>query len=220
MFHSIQSKALSGPKARNILVTGKLTVFALFAALFALANSGTAEACACCTNVGQRYVENTRLDSYRRDLIRELKFASDATLYIGEGDADEIKGIASPSDRYTLAVTQQKDRFVFTFRDGKKNEGTLTLVIPDAIAVFEVDTRDAAFKDRGLGPVLYKEWRLTAPFSGTGIFTAGNGGYQRITLIFQGRGRGCTDASHFGHWTISVHGPLGNYLLFGALEKK
>lgn len=201
-------------------MTGKQPVFVLFAALFALMGATSAKACACCSNAGQRYVENTRLDPTRRDIIREMKFNDDATLYIGEGDFEEIKGITKPSDRYTLRVTQQKDRFIFAFRDKNKNEGTLTLVIPDAIAIFEVDTRDEEFKDQGLGPVLYKEWRLTAPFSGTGIFKAGNGGYQRITLIFQGRGRGCTDVSHFGHWTISVHGPLGNYLFFGALEKQ
>lgn len=198
---------------------GKWLALALLAAVLAFA-ADPAAACACCSNAGQRYVENTRLDLNRRDVIRELKFASDATLYIGEGDSDELKGIANPSDRYTLTVSRQKDRFVFAFRDARKNEGTLTLAIPDAIAVFEVDTRDEEFKDQGLGPVLYKEWRLTAPFAGSGIFKAGNGGYQRITLIFQGRGRGCTDATHFGHWTISVHGPLGNYLFFGALEKQ
>jgi hypothetical protein len=188
---------------------------------FALAQIDAAFACACCTNTGQRYVENTKLDSYRSDLVRELRFENQATLYTGEGDLGDIKGISNPASKpYAISVTQQKDRFVFLFRDTKKNEGTLTLVIPDAIAIFEADTRDEPYKDQGLGPVLYKEWRLTAPFAGTGIFKAGNGGYQRITLIFQGRGRGCTDAAHFSHWTISVHGPLGNYLFYGDLAKQ
>lgn len=196
------------------------TLTLLFAALFALAQAGDALACACCTNPGQRYVENTKLDNYRRSVVDEIRFTKEAALFTGEADADSIKGIAQPSSKpYAFKVTPQKDRLVFSFRDETKNEGTLILVIPDAVAVFEVDTRDSEFKDQGLGPVLYKEWRLTAPFSGTGIFKAGNGGYQRITLILQGRGRGCTDAGHFTHWTISVHGPLGNYLFYGELEK-
>jgi hypothetical protein len=188
--------------------------------VFALAQTLPALACACCTNTGQRYVENTKLDSYRMNVVQELRFEKKVRLFTGEADLENIKGITNPTSRdYALSVTQQKGRFVFSFRDGKKNEGTLTLALPDAIAIFEVDTRDEPYKDQGLGPVLYKEWRLTAPFAGTGIFKAGNGGYQRITLIFQGRGRGCTDTTHFSHWTISVHGPLGNYQFFGDLTK-
>lgn len=198
----------------------RLSVLFLLGIVFALAQTGVSIACACCTNTGQRYVENTKLQPYQRNIIEELRFAKRANLFVDERDLAEIKGIAYPSETYAFTVTKQKDRFVFSFRDEKKSEGMLTLVMPDAIAVFEVDPRDPEFKDQGLGPILYKEWRLTAPFAGTGIFKAGNGGYQRITLIFQGRGRGCTDAAHFTHWTISVYGPLGNYLFFGELEKQ
>lgn len=202
-------------------MNARMSVSLLLAAIFALAQSSPALACACCTNSGQRYVENVKLDQYRRSVVTDVRFKKEAELYTGEGDAADLKGIANPSSKpYALNVTQHKDRFVFTFRDEKKNEGTLTLVLSDLISIFEVDTRDAEFRDQGLGPVLYKEWRLTAPFSGSGIFKAGNGGYQRITLILQGRGRGCTDALHFTHWTISVYGPLGNYLFFGDFEKQ
>lgn len=198
----------------------RLRIAFLLGAFFALAQINFASACACCTHTGQRYVENTKLLPFQRNIVDELRFGKQVNLYVDERDLTDIKGIANPSENYSLAVTRQKDRFVFSFRDDKKNEGTITLALPDAIAIFEVDTRDESYKDQGLGPVLYKEWRLTAPFTGTGIFKAGNGGYQRITLIYQGRGRGCTEASHFTHWTISVHGPLGNYLFYGELEKQ
>lgn len=198
----------------------KLTTLLLLAAAFAFAQTGIANACACCTNPGQRYVENTKIDSYRMTVIRELRFGKTAKLQTDARDLSDYKGIANPSESYALTVAQQKDRFVFSFRDEKKNEGSLTLVLPDAIAVFEIDPRNPDAPDRGTGPVLYKEWRLTVPFVGTGIFKAGNGGYQRITLIFHGRGGGCTDASHFSSWTISVHGPLGNYIFYGDLEKQ
>jgi hypothetical protein len=202
-------------------VNAKFSVLFLLAAVLALAQTGIASACACCTNTGQRYVQNTKLDQYRRNIVDEIRFVGEAALYTDERDTDEIKGIANPSSKpYVLNVIRQKDRIVLSFRDEKKNEGTITLALSDAISVFEVDTRDTEFKDQGLGPVLYKEWRLTAPFAGAGIFKAGNGGYQRTTLIFQGRGRGCTEASHFTHWTISVYGPLGNYSFYGDLEKQ
>lgn len=198
----------------------RLQIALLLGALFALAQSETANACACCTNTGQRYVENTKLAPFQRTIVGEVQFAKEANLFVGERDLADIKGIQNPSETYALGVSKQKDRFVFSFRDDKKNEGTLTLVIPDAIAIFEIDPREPDSPVQGgLGPLLYKEWRLTAPFSGTGIFKAGNGGYQRITLILQGRGRNCLDVEQFTHWTISVHGPLGNYLFYGELKK-
>jgi hypothetical protein len=207
--------------AKDRSVNVKLSALFLLGLILALAQTTIANACACCTNTGQRYVENTKLDQYRRNIVDEIRFAREATLYTDERDIDDIKGIANPSLKpYVLNVARQKDRIILSFRDEKKNEGTITLALSDAISVFEVDTRDLEFKDQGLGPLLYKEWRLTAPFAGAGIFKAGNGGYQRITLIFQGRGRGCTETSHFTHWTISVYGPLGNYLFYGDLEKQ
>jgi hypothetical protein len=193
---------------------------ALLAAVFAIAQSGAADACACCTNPGQRYVESTKLEAYRLDLVRELRFAPRANLQTGARDLADYKGISNPSGSYALTVEKRNDRFVFSFRDDRKNEGTITLVLPDAIAVFEVDPRDPDAPKNGLGPQLYKEWRLVAPFAGTGIFKAGNGGYQRIALIFHGRGLGCTEASHFSGWTISVYGPLGNYLFYGDLKQQ
>jgi hypothetical protein len=202
-------------------VKNKLRITFLLGALFAFAQTNSALACACCTNTGQRYVENTKLQSFQRAILEELRFAKRANLFVGERDFADIKGIANPSETYAFAVTREKDRFVFSFRDEKKNEGSLTLAVPDAIAIFEIDPREPnSPASGGLGPLLYKEWRLTAPFAGTGIFKAGNGGYQRITLILQGRGRNCPDAGQFTHWTISVYGPLGNYLLYGELEKQ
>ena len=198
----------------------KLHITLSLCALFALAQTSFAFGCACCTNPGQRYVENTKLLPFQRNIIDELRFTKQANLFVGERDAADIKGIINPAETYTLALTRQNDRFVFSFRDEKKNEGSLTLVVPDSVAIFEIDPREGDTAVHGLGPVLYKEWRLTAPFAGTGVFKAGNGGYQRITLILQGRGRNCPDAGQFTHWTISVHGPLGNYLFYGELEKQ
>jgi hypothetical protein len=196
----------------------KFLLGAITALPLILSQTDRALACACCTNPGQRYVGVVKMQPHQLHLVRSLKFAKEAELYLGEGDLGEVKGIANPASNYELTVTDQKNRFVFSFRDEKKNEGTLTLVLPDTISLFEVDPRDPdPPKEGGLGPSLYKEWRLTASFSGTGIFKAGNNGYQRMTLIIHGRGLSCTEASHFNAWSLYIHGPLGNYLFFGSL---
>ena len=156
-----------------------------------------------------------KLDSVKLGEIERMRFSKEATLYVGEADFADIKGIATPSDKYELAVTQDKARWVFAFRDREGRTGTLTLARPAMISVFEVDPRGEP--DRGLGPGLYKEWRMTSAAAGTGVFVPGTGGAQKITLILHGRGNSCTDVSDFGHWTIVVHGPKAQYSLFGEL---
>ncbi len=179
--------------------------------------SATAQACACCTNPGQRMVALEPLAASRLANLQGLQFARAAQLYLGEADTDSIRGITTPSEHYDLTVTSSPKRLTFALRDKAGRSGTLALAWPETIAIFEVDPREAK-PDRGLGPALYKEWKLTAPASGTGVFAPGTGARQRITLILQGRGNRCTDASHFTAWTLVVHGPAAEYTLFGALK--
>ena len=63
-------------------------------------------ACACCTNTGQRYAGVQKLDASRRGQLDELKFSAAATLYTGERDTTDIKGIATPASDYELHVSQ------------------------------------------------------------------------------------------------------------------
>ena len=99
----------------------------------------------------------------------------------------------------------------------KGRTGTLTLALPRTISIFEVDPRQEE-KEGGLGPVLYKEWKLTAPAAGGGLFGGIVGKGQKLTLVLHGHGRGCTDASHFTAWTLLVHG-RDRLTLTGALER-
>jgi hypothetical protein len=121
--------------------------------------------------------------------------------------------------RYELSVTQRADHWVFSLRDEQGRSGTLTLAMPKSIAVFEVDPRRGE-PEGGLGPVLYKEWRLTAPAAGTGVFAPGAGKGQLVTLILQGHGISCPSATDFTHWTLVVHGPTAEYHLFGDLVQQ
>jgi hypothetical protein len=189
---------------------------ALAVAWVAAAAPPDAHACACCTNTGQRNVGVYQLDGFRRSEIDQVRFGPVAHLYTGEADAEWVKGIATPSLRYDLGVTQQVDRWVFSLRDAEGRAGTLTLKIPKSISVFEVDPRRGE-REGGLGPALYKEWRLTAPAAGAGIFAPGMGKGQLVTLILQGHGNSCASAADFTHWTLVVSGPDAQYHLYGAL---
>lgn len=134
----------------------------LAAALLVLIGAASpAFACACCTNAGQRNVATVALDSGKRQEIESLRFSGKATLFTGEGDVEGIEGIATPSGSYGVTAKWLDDRLVLSFRDKAGHTGTLALARPNTVSVFEVDPRDRP--DRGHGPALYKEWKLTAP---------------------------------------------------------
>jgi len=113
----------------------------------------------------------------------------------------------------SVAFDSGKREEIASLRSG--HSGTLSLTKPKAIAIFEVDPRNRP--DQGRGPSLYKEWRLTTPATGTGIFRAGLGRRQSLSLILHGGGNDCTSAMDFTHWTLVMQGPKANYMLFGGL---
>jgi hypothetical protein len=190
-------------------------VVAIFAALLTLALPQHASACACCTHYGQRNVDVVALDGGKRAELESLRFGEKAQLLVGEGDPESVKGIASPSASYGLKSAWQGNQLVFDLRDAGGHAGTLTLSVPGKISIFEVDPRDSP--DQGSGPALYKEWKLTGKVTGSGVFSAGAGSNQLLTLIVQGRGNSCTSAGDFSHWTLVMEGPKANYSLFGDL---
>jgi len=189
-----------------------------FAVLLASLAAGppAAHACACCTNVGQRYDGVEPLDSGKLDAMERLRFGPRARLFTGEADPDMIEGISAKSSRYSLQVAREKARWVFAFRDEGGRTGTLTLALPRSIAVLAVDTRRDS-REGGTGPSLYHEWKLSSRAVGSGIFASGVGKGQRITLVLQGHGNNCTSASDFTHWMLVVSGPAARFHLFGEL---
>lgn len=176
--------------------------------------TGDAAACACCTDRGQRNVGMQDFDSGRHAQIDELQFAPGALLYIGEGDAAFIEGIEAPDSEYALQVSRSDDSLTFAFTGSGGQTGTLTLRLPKRISIFEVDPRDTA--DSGLGPALYKEWKLTGDAGATGAFAAAAHGH-KLTLILHGSGNSCTSSGDFTHWTLVMEGPKANYMLLGDL---
>lgn len=192
-----------------------LAPFAIALALLLPASESFA--CSCCTNTAQRRIGDVTLDDDRFDEIARLRFEEAATLYLSDDDGATVTGIDKPDTHYRLAAAWQDGRLTLTFRDTAGRLGTLALARPQRISIFEVDPRDPA-PAGGLGPRLYKEWKLTGPAVGNGIFTGGTGDGQTLTLILQGRGNNCANADDFTHWTLTTHGPKANYVLYGALR--
>ena len=173
------------------------------------------QACACCTETGQRYVGLQKLDAVREEIGR-LRFLAEAELYTGMAEPSDIKGIVEPSQKYEVHVAQEERRWVFAFRDAKGRSGTLALALPDTVSVFSVDPRNDE-REGGTGPALYKEWKVTSPAAGGGIFAPGLGKGQSLTLILHAHGNNCTSADMATHWTLMMHGPKARYHLFGKM---
>jgi hypothetical protein len=175
-----------------------------------------ARACACCSFVGQRTDVVRELDDPIAAQLALMNFRRQAKLAVGERYEDAIPGIEDPAMDYTVTVTRLADRMTFGFRDAKGRTGTLSLANPKTIAIFEVDPRDGP--DRGTGPSLYKEWRMSGPLAGDGIFGASAEPDRNITLVLHGRGNSCTDAHDFTHWTLTAHGSgFMGFSLYGDL---
>ena len=178
----------------------KCLATAVFAAAVAVVGISSAHACACCSFVGQRSVYMQKFNTQ----LEQFSFRSVAKLVVSERDDHPIPGLEPPVADFMVTVARLKDRISFSFRDAKDRAGTLSLVRPQSIAIFEVDPRDTV--DHGLGPNLYKEWTITANMAGDGIFRRSTGPNRRITLVLHGRGNSCTDSSSFNYWTLQVHG--------------
>jgi hypothetical protein len=192
-------------------------IFSALAALVALALPGDALACACCSNPGQRIVEVVPLDAKKRAVLKALRFAPKAELYMTEAGPESYQGIDSELSQYAFKAAWQGDRIVFTLDDGHGYAGTLTLDLPGRISIFEVDPRNT--KETGAGPLLYKEWKVTGKVSGTSKFAKNAEPKQLLTLIAQGSGVSCTSADSFAHWSLVMQGPKANYMFYGALMK-
>jgi hypothetical protein len=192
-----------------------IAAFALGALL--AASVGDAAACACCTNRGQRNVGTQDYDSGARAQVDDMTFQPRAEVYVGEGDYEFIEGINAAQAGYAMAVSRETDRIVFSFTGETGRAGSLTLKLPQRLSVFEVDTRDTP--DAGLGPGLYKEWKLTGTVSGTGDFAAASAAGHHLTLILHGHGNSCTSSIDFSHWTLVMEGPKANYTMIGDLKQ-
>ena len=103
------------------------------------------------------------------------------------------------------------------FADDTGNKGELQFQLPGTIERFEVDPRNPLVERSGIGPALYKEWRLAAPAVGNGLFAAGVGSEQTATLVIHGWGNHCASSADFNAWSLVLDGPKAHVTLFGDL---
>ena len=191
---------------------------AMTVAAVVLVNASSALACACCSETAWRYVETEGLKPRHTAEIDQLRFAKAAKLMAGMREEDKrIRGVKDAGENYELAVSRPKDGMAFSFKDEKGRTGTLAFPLPIIISIFEVDPRGAE-TDKGLGPSLYKEWKLTAHATGDGLFKAAVNRNTKVTLVLHGRGNACTSADQFSDWTLLVYGPRGKFTLYGKLD--
>jgi hypothetical protein len=172
-------------------------------------------ACACCTDRAGRHVDVDKLSGWRHDTIEQMTFAEEA--FVGQSAADYPIDLQDFGPTLQLAVTRTKTEVVFAFSGDASRASEVMFILPDTIAIFEVDPRGSE-PDAGLGPAFYKEWQLTGTAKATGVLRPLlENGDQKATLIVHGRGRGCTEASDFTDWTLMLQGPAGKLTLYGAL---
>ena len=121
--------------------------------------SSNAFACACCSERGSRVDRSVILDAPTRTQIERMAFAKEASL--GGDIGDEARSPLPPgsSSSYETTVTRDKGVMTFAFRDPVGRNGRLSFVTPPRIWIFAVDPFGDA-KDEGLGPPLFKDWRL------------------------------------------------------------
>jgi hypothetical protein len=182
-----------------------------------LSSATDARACACCADPGYYVLETGKpIGSYRLDLIRGMKFAATAQLYLTDAGEEEVKGVASISQSNGLTATLEAKQWRLTFQAENGKTGVLTLPLPSKMTAFAADINEEGTGDGG-GPILYKEWRFEGSATGDGIFQAGFASPARYTLIFQGRGNKCDNGEDFTHWRLEISGKKAAYSFFGEL---
>ncbi|MEP0519055.1 MAG: hypothetical protein ABJO09_04610 [Hyphomicrobiales bacterium] len=194
---------------------------AIFATLV-LAQINSANACACCTEVGQRHEGVREIDDIQRDVLQSIKFASRAELI---GNEDDVKGLAQRSFdeprvsfKYELASIVEPHLLTLELSQDGHEQATISFPLPAIMTVFEVDTRDTASSENLLGPLLYREWQLAGEAILTGMAAEG-ARRARIRLILQGRGNSCPNSQDFSHWALAAEGDDIHFELIGEMKK-
>lgn len=191
-----------------------LFLFAFFANIFIFPSE--AFACACCVDPGFYSISTKKPENYELDELKKIQFKT-ANLYTSAAGEDNIKGINSIGESYSLNGTLQNNLWKFNFKDDKGKAGTLSLSKPISMVAFMADIHD---QKEGAGETsVYKEWRFKYRVqSGTGIFQTGFAPATEYFLVLQGRGNGCTQAEDFTHWRLEITGKKASYAFFGELK--
>lgn len=202
--------------------------FASFAAVVLMitaAFNGNAFGCACCSETGTYALWTGRIQSNEMFILKEIKFDRRSALYMTEAGFDTIKGLSSiekdffeaEEGGFDLANSFAGKVWTFTFKAPNGKSGTLRLPLPTQLTTFKVDIHDGS--DKGLGPLLYKEFRFKGTVAaGTGFLASSAARPTTYSLVFQGRGLACDDVTDFRNWNLEITGPKADYQFFGRLS--
>lgn len=186
--------------------------------------SGNIVACACCAEPGTRVNYTGRTDQFIRNLVKEIKFSDEATLYMTEAGFDGIKGLAPLREEdadtfgvidFTSIGSYTGRAWQLTIKTPKGSSAMYSLPVPLRYTEFKVDIHDE--EDRPNGPWLYKELRFGGLVTATGFARAGAVRNTKFELVFSGRGNGCNNPEDYTHWSLEVNGPRADYSFFGKL---
>lgn len=200
--------------------------------LIVLTVSRSAIACACCAEPGSYDVWTGKPEAHTLDVLGDIKFSKTAELYMTAAEFEGLKGLESLRKEYEsdtwvaeagefdLAVSFTGRLWRLSFKSRGGQTGILVLPTPVQMSIYKADIHDGKQAGGG-GPLLYKEYifkgRVT---SAAGFFRPGTVRPAQYTLVFQGRGNSCDNASDFTHWRFEVTGPKADYAFFGGLASQ
>ncbi len=194
----------------------RATVSALTIAGALLVQTDAAQACACCTDPGQRFETNGPMDSYVLGELGLMRFAPRAVLYSGPGFPDDVLGVVNPSSDPYRVRAAIGGAVSFEIVDPAGKAGRIQFATPRALSRFEVDPRANLGPAPPNGPSLYKEWRLSGLARLSGV-AAGAGSFATATLILHGGGNSCSSSIDFKRWTLTVKGKGIAFTFLGDL---
>jgi hypothetical protein len=216
-------------KIRRIPMTRKGPIYILAVLVFVTTFSSSVLACACCAEPGTYLLASYKPRSFEMDLLKEIRFAPKAKLYMTEAGFDQVRGLAQVAkDSEVAAYVQTYDEFDlvngftgrqwrFEMRSSAGRRGVMVLPMPARMENFKVDIHDV--EDRPNGPLLYKEYRFKgAVLSATGVFRSAAVRGTRYSLVFQGRGVGCDELENYTHWRLEIDGPQADFAFYGKLS--
>jgi hypothetical protein len=200
---------------KNLVVT--IAVF--------LSLTSSALACACCVNRGYYELSRVKPDAFYVSILDSMNFEKPADIYLSEAGFDGTRGIEELAKEevggqpVSLSVSESfaSRSWKFSISSSKGRKGTLVLPMPVMMTRYKADRHDTPAERE---VVLYKEFIFNGQVgSATGIFQSANMKPTAYTLVFQGRGNGCDDASDFTNWRLELNGKNADYAFFGKLKR-
>jgi hypothetical protein len=167
--------------------------------------------CACCAEEGEWYERSAKITDEQLHQLNRVRFSPTANTYQSPADDNEL------SIKYSLTQTRNGRRWELRFRDEQGKTGTLSFMLPATAIYYGADMQEKP--PGGVGPALYKEWRIAGTARVTGVLKKGMAGATRFRLILQGRGNNCGEAEDYTNWILQVSSPRLSYSFYGLLNK-